>query len=332
MVNLITIDGSGHKVARPVTNREEYFEKRNTPENTECFRQTRGGNQKMKGRQVQFNYNDLLPDGVLRGCCHPASTFAHDIDCGDAEACREIARRLIDMKDETGLLELSESANYGLHGVFRRELGKTILENQVRIATLTQTEMDTSTHDLQRVMFTGPATDDVLLYLDDAIFDEPMTVEESAEEMKRLKEREAQGLEDVPPGAKKANKHYKPEPQQAQTEVKPPQAPPKEGVFDSVEASARTRFIVEGVMKEKGLERSDFLDEGGRHTSVKVLLSGATQLLTKDEVNGALRELMPDHWQDDNIRQLVSDFYKNYTKPSQRLTRYQEQLFVESRR
>ena len=46
-----------------------------------------------------------------------------------------------------------------------------------------------------------------VLYLDDAIFDEPMTVEESAEEMKRLKEREAQGLEDVPPGAKKANKH-----------------------------------------------------------------------------------------------------------------------------
>ena len=340
MVNLITIDGSGHKVARPVTNREEYFEKRNTPENTECFRQTRGGNQKMKGRQVQFNYNDLLPDGVLRGCCHPASTFAHDIDCGDAEACREIARRLIDMKDETGLLELSESANYGLHGVFRRELGKTILENQVRIATLTQTEMDTSTHDLQRVMFTGPATDDVLLYLDDAIFDEPMTVEESAEEMKRLKEREAQGLEDVPPGAKKANKHYRPKEVKSEgsegsekLKVKSEKLEVESEKLDDAEAvDKRVRFIVEGVMKEKGLERSDFLDEGGRHTSVKVLLSGATQLLTKEEVNGALRELMPDHWQDDNIRQLVSDFYKNYTKPSQRLTRYQEQLFVESRR
>ena len=127
MVNLITTDGSGHKVARPVTNREDYFEARNTPENKETFRKARGGNKKAKPKQVQFNYNDLLPDGVLRGCCHPASTFAHDIDCGNAEACRETARRLIDMKDETGLLELSESANYGLHGVFRRELGKILL-------------------------------------------------------------------------------------------------------------------------------------------------------------------------------------------------------------
>ena len=111
-------------------------------------------------------------------------------------------------------------------------------------------------------------------------------------------------------------------------------AEPKKDIkgCEPIVPSERTRFIAEGVMKEKGLEKSDFLDEGGRHTSVKVLLSGVTQLLTKEEVNGVLQELMPQHWQDENIQTLVSDFYKNYTKPSQRLTRYQEQLFVESRR
>ena len=95
---------------------------------------------------------------------------------------------------------------------------------------------------------------------------------------------------------------------------------------------SRIRFIAEGVMKEKGLEGADFLNEGGRHTAVKILLSGATQLLKKDEVNGVLQELMPDHWDDENIQTLVNDFYQNYTKPSQRLQRYQEQLFAQSMR
>ena len=80
------------------------------------------------------------------------------------------------------------------------------------------------------------------------------------------------------------------------------------------------------------MEPSDFLCEGGRHTSVKIFLSGVTQLLSKDETNAVLAELMPEHWQDENIQQLVNDFYQNYTKPSQRLFRYQEQLFTQSQR
>ena len=100
----------------------------------------------------------------------------------------------------------------------------------------------------------------------------------------------------------------------------------------SVAVDERVRFIAQGVMKEKGLEESDFLDEGGRHTTVKVFLTGATQLLTPQEMNGVLSELMPKHWADQNIQQLVSDFYQNYTNPNQRLLKYQEQLFTQSRR
>ena len=94
----------------------------------------------------------------------------------------------------------------------------------------------------------------------------------------------------------------------------------------------RVRFIAEGVMKAKELEPSDFLNEGGRHTTVKIFLSGATQLLDKSEINGVLQELMPDHWNDENIQKLVNDFYQNYTNPSQRLLKYQEQLFTQSQR
>ena len=210
MINLITIDGSGRKVARPVTNREDYLAQRNAPENVQNFLSARGGDKKAKARQVQYNYNDLLPDGVLKGCHHVASTFAHDIDCQSAEEQERIKQVLLEKKDAIGLLELSGSANYGLHAVCRRERGKTILENQVRLSMLTETEMDTSTHDEQRILYTGPATPDNLFYLDDAIFEEQLSPEEAAEEFLQLKERERQGQEEVPPGAKKANKHFKP--------------------------------------------------------------------------------------------------------------------------
>jgi hypothetical protein len=209
MVNEIYLDG-GRKKARPVTNRTDYLAQRNDPANAKNFYDARAGNEKSKARQKQYNYSDLLPDGVLKGCCHTASTFPHDIDCNSPEEQERIKQILLEKKDAIGLLELSGSANYGLHAVCRREPGKTILECQVRVALLTKTEMDTSAHDQQRVLYTGPATPDNLFYLDDAIFEEPLSIEESAEEYQRLKDREARGEEDVPPGAKKANKHYRP--------------------------------------------------------------------------------------------------------------------------
>ena len=350
MINLIYKDGRGHKMARPVTSKEEYVALRNAPENAKCFYDARGGQQAQKMRQLQFNYNDLLPDGVLKGCCHPASTFAHDIDCQSAEEQSAIKQRILEKKDEIGLLELSGSANFGLHAVCRREKGKTILESQVRVSMITQTEMDTNTHDQARVMFTGPATDDNLFYLDDAIFEEKMSVEESAAEFEVLKEREKKGQEQVPKEAKKANKHYRPWESTANVTSNTPLVIPsvaeesheispcaalsrddnKEGAAPP--ANERIRYIADGVMKEKGLEKSDFLNEGGRHTTVKVFLSGATQLLTKEEANGILAELMPDHWQDENIQALVDAFYANYYNPTQRLPKWQETLFTGSQR
>ena len=335
MINLIYKDGRGHKMARPVTSREEYVALRNTPENAKCFYDARGGQQAAKLKQVQFNYNDLLPDGVLKGCCHPASTFAHDIDCQSAEEQAAIKQRILEKKDEIGLLELSGSANFGLHAVCRREKGKTILESQVKVGMVTQTEMDTNTHDQARVMFTGPATDDNLFYLDDAIFEEDMSIEKSAAEFEVLKEREKKGQEEVPAGAKKANKHFKPWEEKEVKEERSGEvksAAPNQHNSETAPADERVRYIAEGVMKEKGLEKGDFLNEGGRHTTVKVFLSGATQLLTKEEANGILAELMPDHWKDENIQALMEAFYANYYNPTQRLPKWQETLFTGSQR
>ena len=211
MINLIyQKDGKGPKLARPVTSREEYIALRNAPDNAKNFYDARGGDEDAKGNQIEFNYNDLLPDGVLKGCKHPSSTFAHDIDCGDAQEQARLKDEILAMKDEIGLLELSGSARYGLHAVCRRQPGKTVRECQYAISMATHTEYDTNARGLARVMFTGPATEDNLFYLDDAIFEEPLTVEESEKEYKLLKERERKNLEEVPKGAKKANKHYRP--------------------------------------------------------------------------------------------------------------------------
>jgi hypothetical protein len=200
----------GAKMTRPVLSQEDYFKLRNAPENAKNFYDAREGNEKAKASQVQFCYNDLLPDGVLAGCCHPSSTFAHDIDCGDQQEQTRIKDLLLAKKEKIGLLELSGSARYGLHAVCRRLPNKTIRECQYALSMATQTEYDTNARGLARVMFTGPATPDNLFYLDDAIFEEPMTPEQSAEDYKQLKEREKKNQEEVPASAKKANKHYRP--------------------------------------------------------------------------------------------------------------------------
>ena len=345
MINYIyQKDGKGPKLARPVTSKEEYFALRNAPDNAKNFYDARGGDETAKAAQIQFNYNDLLPDGVLRGCSHPSSTFAHDIDCGDAQEQVRLKDEILAMKDKIGLLELSGSARYGLHAVCHRQPHKTVRECQYAISMATHTEYDTNARGLARVMFTGPATEDNLFYLDDAIFEEPMTVEESEQEYQVLKERERKKLEEVPKSAKKANKHYRPwedvsaAPRDTQGTVpaviqdQQADSSSHQGQSPCVPANERTRYVFRACMKEEDVTEADLVNEGGRHNSVKVVLSHCNQLLSEGETLGVLKELMPEHWNDENIRQLVKAYYSDYYNQNQRLTVFQKRVFKESKR
>ena len=146
MVNLIYVDGSGHKVARPIRNREELVKACNTPENVRNWNEYRTtGDVKKKFALVQVNYNCQAAEGEpLRGIQTVSPFFFYDIDCSDREECRRIMKELVERKDELGLVEVSVSASDGVHAVGRRVPGTTILENQVRLSMLTQTEMDTN--------------------------------------------------------------------------------------------------------------------------------------------------------------------------------------------
>ena len=209
MVNNIFIR-NGHKVARRVQDREEFLALRNSETNLSNLALARSGNADAKKALVQFAYNDLMPDGRVAGCCHPSDWFFHDIDCYDDNQAEEMKEKILSVKSEIGLGMLERSAGGGFHLVCRRELGKTILENQVRIACILKIEMDTNCKNLGRVVYSTSGSADDLIYLDDAIFDDTINVEDSEREYKVLKERERKGLEEVPAEAKHERKHYKP--------------------------------------------------------------------------------------------------------------------------
>lgn len=104
-------------------------------------------------------------------------------------------------------------------------------------------------------------------------------------------------------------------------------------VGDNLSPDDRTRFIFKACMEEAELEPEALVVEGARHNAVKSILSvGAAQLLTKGEFSGVLSEMMPDHWQDKNIQDLLNDFYEKYTDSSQKMTQFQRRVFAKSRK
>ena len=199
---------NGHKVARSITSEEEYKQLRGSNEQKANLRLARAGNDAAKRRLVQFNYSGHYPQGMVKGMKLPSCAFGFDMD--EPEAFGKAAKLLLKEPDKYGLLMLERSARQGGHAVFEREKGKTILENQVRIATMLKCEMDTSAHDINRVYFTTTSDGEDLLFLSPRLFKDEYDETAVAAEGKVLEERERYGQEELPEGAHKANKHYEP--------------------------------------------------------------------------------------------------------------------------
>ena len=199
---------NGHKVARSITSEEEYRKIRGSYEQKANLRLAREGNDGAKRRLVQFNYSGHYPQGVVKGTKLPSRAFGFDLD--DKQDFEKAAKLMLQEPEKYGLLMLERSARQGGHAVCKREMGKTILENQVRIAKMMECEMDTSAHDINRVYFTTSADAEDLLYLSPELFKDDYEEAAVAAEGKVLEEREKYGQEELPSGAHKANKHYKP--------------------------------------------------------------------------------------------------------------------------
>ena len=210
MIYRIYYDNKKHKFAARVKNREELMALRNAPQNLDNLDRVRKGDQTAKPNLLQLAYNIGHVEGALAGCKSIGSYFFHDVDCYDEEHSKQTKELILEKKDEIGLKMLERSASGGWHLVCQRIPGTTILENQVRVATALQLEMDTNAKDLQRVVFSTSGSDEDLPYLDDCLFDEPMSEEECIKEYNRLKVRVLHKEDKLPAGAKKSDKHYRP--------------------------------------------------------------------------------------------------------------------------
>ena len=194
---------------RPVLTAAEYRNLRNSNYQKRLVASIRKGDTKQKMRLLQMNYSCMpsnaaasnaaagnaaagnattpsLQKAPLKGCKSPSMSVGMDVDfdpsAPDYEEMMEKAPEMVlSKKDELGLLMLERSARKGYHLVFRRHFmdglaeGK-ILENQeinLKWASeLLGVKFDEAAKDITRVFFSTTASEEDLLFLDDALFEQ----------------------------------------------------------------------------------------------------------------------------------------------------------------
>ena len=159
------------KYLTPIRTREEYLAHRDSAAQRMIMGKVRKGNEKMKGSLVQMVYS-CLPneDGTLKKSKHMSSTIAMDVDHIPAEEMEPTKQRILEKKDELGLLMLEVSARgEGYHLVFRRRPELSQEDNLKWANELLGVKFDSGAQDITRVFYT--TTNKELLFLDDRIFE-----------------------------------------------------------------------------------------------------------------------------------------------------------------
>ena len=162
----------GAKRMRPVLTREEYLSLRNGGEQRRLVERIRAGEEGLKSKLVQMNYS-CLPneDGSLKGSKTMSTTVGMDIDHLTKEEMPTVRERILQKKEELGLLMLEESARGGgYHLVFRRRPELSQEENLKWASELLGVKYDDGAKDITRVFFTTTGSAEDLLFLDDEIF------------------------------------------------------------------------------------------------------------------------------------------------------------------
>jgi len=161
----------GAKFMLPIHNREEYLGRRNTIRQRQVLKAVRQGKEEQKSQLIQMNYS-CLPneDGALKGSKRMSSSVGMDIDHIAADEMEAVKERILEKKEELGLLMLELSARgAGYHLVFKRKPELTQEENLKWASEVLGVEFDKAAKDITRVFFT--TTEAELIYLDDAVFE-----------------------------------------------------------------------------------------------------------------------------------------------------------------
>ena len=287
----------------------------------------RGGDEKKKDllpfvcphyRAFRNNHRaqaDILPEMFTYMTC---------VDVDDLEMVERAISRSLGLNSEEGgdwqdqVLRIEYSARRKVHIYIRIPVGKTIEEAQKAFCEEIDVPYDESCITPERFIY--------LTGRDEEVYRSPHWLEPLTDD--ELEERrEAYLLRGLDVDGRKLKKDTKGSDPSVSLEKCTGGLSPC-----AVEATDRTRFIFRECMKEEDVTQDDLTKEGCRHTSVKVVLSHCNQLLTEDETLGVLKELMPEHWNDKNIRDLVRAYYTDYLNPHQRLSQVQKRIFRESKR
>ncbi len=160
----------GRKMMRAIQSREEYMKLRHSTRQQKIMKAVHEGDEELKRKLVQMNYS-CLPndDGSLKGSTRMSTTIGMDVDhipTGEMEATKQ---RILEKKDELGLLMLEVSARgEGYHLVFRRREELTQEENLKWASDLLGVKYDEGAKDITRVFYT--TTGEELVFLEDDIF------------------------------------------------------------------------------------------------------------------------------------------------------------------
>ena len=161
----------GAKRMRPVLNREEYLNLRNSGEQLAIMKELKAGNYSRKHRLLQMNYS-CLPneDGTLKGSTRMSTTVGMDIDHIAPEDMQSVMQGILGKKDELGLLLLERSARgAGYHLVFKRKPELSQEDNLRWASELLGVKYDDGAKDITRVFFT--TTNEELLFLQNSLFE-----------------------------------------------------------------------------------------------------------------------------------------------------------------
>ena len=282
-VHLIQFGRDGKKYMIPVKKQADYKIIRDSDRNKRAE----------KKDMVQFNYSCLPnPDNSLKGATRLSNSVGMDVDFDPKspdyeEKMKSVPDLILAKKDELGLLMLERSANKGYHLAFRRHPEMTQEENLKWASQLLGVEFDKGAKDITRVFFTPPS--DHILYLSDELFDNSECNAPASQ----------QPITDNP---------------QPTTNNQQPTTDNPQPTTAYEECTATTRHAFDLCVEQAGLTVEAIDVKGSRHSNLMAILSvGLPKLVSRQQLESAVRERMPSYAQEEECKKLIDYFYENYT-------------------
>ena len=281
----------GAKMMRPVLTREEYLALRGSKKQQQILKAVHEGDEKQKHRLIQMNYS-CLPnaDGSLKGSTRMSTTVGMDIDHIPAEEMLPLRERILQKKDELGLLMLEMSARkQGYHLVFMRRAELSQVDNLLWASELLGVKFDEGAKDITRVFYTTTADEENLLYLSDELFE----IEEATA---------VDGLQNH-----KCSDNHKDNPMNIKTV--------SAESTNSEQASPASLTAFDLCAQQAGLNPSemDVWGEHNWHTNLMAVLSvGVAKLMSRQQLGAVVAERLPNYSATEDCQKLIDYFYDKY--------------------